>query len=269
MFSKCKKQLKIVSSKNINLGYRFFKGIKKKMKSIFKQFDVILSADYSKAKSYLPTDRLRRDSCQGWNEEAKNYLLSLGYDDKVISQFYLILSNHVHGANVNESMRVFVKNNPGFIEDISAFEVAAMRERYEIKLEEALRDLENKQLEIEIGIPEWMRPEDKEFFMENLKSDFEYMKRNFERLKENAKNPPMYRKGDNNKIVLSWTYDRDGATFSGKNSDGEYSYRLAPNNSSSVDELISNGIYPVVGFGAFVNFYGEKEIIFVNMNLIN
>lgn len=232
-------------------------------RSVFYKLESILAGAYD----FMPTSKTRRNPNQGWNNEAKAYLRSIGYSDEIIDKFYDIIKDHINDHDVNEKMKAFILQQPKIVSDIARFEITAYKERVKEEIAKLEDEIERKREEIAEGCPDWYSsdPDDKEEYIDNLKTDLKYLLSDLEMKK--TEDPTVYRKGDIDKIVLSWTSDRDGAKFWGKSSDGDYEYYLSPDRSAKVKDLIRQHIYPVAGYGSFVNFY-EKEITFINMNLV-
>ena len=232
-------------------------------KSVFYKLESILAGAYD----FMPTDKYRRASAQGWNDEAKAYLRSIGYSDEIIDEFYAIIKDHINNQDVNEKMKTFILQQPKIVSDIARFEITAYKERVKEEIAKLEDEIKRKREEIAEGCPDWYSrdPEVKKEYIRDLKTDLKYLLSDLEMKK--TEDPIVYRKGDIDKIVLSWTPDRDGAKFWGKSSDGGYEYYLSPDRSAKVKDLIRQRIYPVTGYGSFVNFY-ENEITFINMNLV-
>lgn len=232
-------------------------------RSVFSKLESILAGAYD----FMPTSKTRRWSSMGRNNEAKAYLRSIGYSDEIIDAFYSLLEQHIHDRNVNEQMKDFILHNPKIVSDVARFEITACKERIKEEIKELEKDIERKKEEIEEGCPEWYSsdPEIQEEYVYNLRTDLEYLLSDLE--KKRTEDVMVYRKGDINDVILSWTPDRDGAKFWGKSSGGDYEYYLSPDRSAKVKDLIRQKIYPVAGYGAKINFY-ENEITFINMNLV-
>lgn len=232
-------------------------------RSVFSKLESIMANTFN----FMPTDKYRRDSVQGWNDEAKAYLRSIGYSDEIIDKFYAIIKDHINDQDVNEKMKAFILQQPKIVSDIAKFEITACKERVKEEIAELEDKIERKKEEIAEGCPVWWssNPEDKEEYIDNLKTDLKYLLSESE--KKKTEDVMVYRKGDINDVILSWTPDRDGAKFWGKSSGGDYEYYLSPDRSAKVKDLIRQKIYPVAGYGAKINFY-ENEITFINMNLV-
>lgn len=232
-------------------------------RSVFYKLESILAGAYD----FMPTSKTRRWPSMGWNNEAKAYLRSIGYSDEIIDKFYAIIKDHINGQDVNETMKAFILQQPKIVSDIARFEITACKERVKEEVAELEDKIERKKEEIAEGCPVWWssNPEDKEEYIDNLKTDLKYLLSDLE--KKRTEDVMVYRKGDINDVILSWTPDIEGAKFWGKSSGGDYEYYLSPDRSAKVKDLIRHKIYPVAGYGAKINFY-ENEITFINMNLV-
>lgn len=232
-------------------------------RSVFSKLESLLASAYD----FMPMSKTRRWSSMGWNNEAKAYLRSIGYSDEIIDKFYVIIKDHTNGQDVNETMKAFILQQPKIVSDVARFEMTACKERIKEEIKELEDKIERKKEEIAEGCPVWWssNPEDKEEYIDNLKTDLKYLLSDLE--KKRTEDVIVYRKGDINDVILSWTPDRDGAKFWGKSSGGDYEYYLSPDRSAKVKDLIRQKIYPVAGYGAKINFY-ENEITFINMNLV-
>ena len=232
-------------------------------RSVFSKLESILAG----ASDFMPASKTRISKSQGWNNEAKAYLRSIGYSDEIIDKFYTILKDHINGQDVNEKMKAFILQQPKIVSDIARFEVTACKKRVKEEISELEDKIERKREEIAEGCPDWYSrdPGVKKEYVDNLKTDLKYLLSDVR--KKETEDPMVYRKGDIDKIILSWTSDRDGAKFWGKSSGGDYEYYLSPDRSAKVKDLIRQHIYPVAGYGSYVNFY-ENEITFINMNLV-
>jgi hypothetical protein len=71
----------------------------------------------------------------------------------------------------------------------------------------------------------------------------------------------VYRKGGLDDTVLSFTTSKRGAKVNGK--------ILPPDRTTTVRQLMAQGVYPVSGVGAKHNLYGEDEVTIVNLNAVN
>ena len=61
-------------------------------RSVFSKLESILAGVFD----FTPASKTRRSKSQGWNNEAKAYLRSIGYSDEIIDKFYAIITQRSH-----------------------------------------------------------------------------------------------------------------------------------------------------------------------------
>ena len=234
--------------------------------SIFSELDNIASNNID---TFLPEKEERKYSTQGWNKNAKEYLVSLGYSKETIDRFYFLLDRHTQGFNVNSELSELLKENKELVIDASKFEISSLKERNKEKIKKLQNLLNSAEEELKEEVPDWLasREDDKNRIIEEREEKVKELEEELRDFKNTCDNPVVYRKGNIGKLILSWTPEKNGATFSGKSSDGEYSYRLTPDRSSRLYDLINEGIYPVAGYGVKLNMY-EDEVTFINVHYI-
>lgn len=203
----------------------------------------------------------------GWNKERTAFLESKGFSKQDIKDFDSLIELHVQGRDVDEKAKSFISDHKELVSEIASFEIEASkirREEQKKRADKDIREIEDKIKEIEgkEGFYSSFTDEDIELFKSDAKTKLEHAKWEREQL---DKPIVLYRKGDYDSSVLSFTTDRNGVTL---HSGSDHEVSLSPDHESELDELISQGIYPVGGFGSKYNFYaGEgSEITCVRVN---
>ena len=220
---------------------------------------------------YFPTDSYRRITAQGWNKERRQYLSAKGFDATKVERLETIVTRHVQGNKVDDEMARFAKENPDLIMAVASYEIAAAKKRREDEIAKAdkdiadlNRDLEDTENGIKAGEYSWYSSDPKELerLTEGIKDKIEYAKHRRAKLEDDS--VTLYRAGGYEDNVLSFTTNPDGVVlYAGT----DYEQMLAPDHKNTLAELVSEGIYPIGGFGAKFNFYaGEgSEVTFVKL----
>lgn len=217
---------------------------------------------------YFPEEgSWRRDVNQGWNKERMKYLTESGYDAEDIKKFDTLITSHVQGKSVDSEMESFVKEHKDLVMEAASFEYKAAGIRLEMQKE--LVDKEIKHIEDNIaemkageGFYSMMSKDDLEWELEKAETNLKYANHARKRLDDEP--ITVYRKGGYDDPVLSFTTDRDGVVLNPGTDNEQW---LSPDHSSTLEDLIADGIVPVGGFGAFYNFYGGEgsEVTFVKV----
>lgn len=211
------------------------------------------------SEEYMPKDT---HHAQGLNKKRTEWLVSKGYSQDDIKKFDNIVNKHIQYANGDKEMEEFLISHHDLIADISEYEFQASEMRRENEIKEAEKYLKEKEDELNEEIPDVLASteDDKEYVRKERQENYERAKRQLEELKKPIK---VYRKGENDDTMLSFTTNKEGATlYKGT----EMETTLTPDHEYTLDELKEQGIVPVSGFGAYHNFYGENEVTFVKIS---
>ena len=194
-----------------------------------------------------------------WRERRIRYLNSKGHSDDRIYALEGMIRLHIHGHDIDSKMREFAEQNRQLILDTALFELQAANTWKEIAIVDAGNKVEDAKAKQSSDAYAWFG--DADYVQKKLAQDVAAAELELERVSGAIR---LYRHGDYNGEVLSFTTNPEGVIIN-KGTAGEK--RLAPDHSSTIDELIMDGFHPVAGFGALMNDYAgeQSEVIFVHL----
>ena len=216
--------------------------------------------------SCFPTDRYRIDPNQGWNAERSSYLSGKGFSDGAIKKLSDLTTAHIRGQEPEAEMKKFISENRDLVMAAASYETAAAQKRREYEIAEADKAIASAKEELEAvnrGEYDWMGP--REYALQDAEDRLRSCESHRKKLDEPVK---LYRKGGYEDTCLSFTTDHNGVVL---NAGTDYETYLTPDHEATLQELESQGIFPIGGFGAYFNFYSGEgtEVTFVRVPAVN
>lgn len=216
--------------------------------------------------SCFPTDRYRIDPNQGWNAERSSYLSGKGFSDGAIKKLSDLTTAHIRGQEPEAEMKKFISENRDLVMAAASYETAAAQKRREYEIAEADKAIASAKEELEAvnrGEYDWMGP--REYALQDAEDRLRSCESHRKKLDEPVK---LYRKGGYEDTCLSFTTDYNGVVL---NAGTDYETYLTPDHEATLQELESQGIFPIGGFGAYFNFYSGEgtEVTFVRVPTVN